>query len=142
MRLSSLPLSPPLLWPSPPRLPSPPSVSTTWTTPRATSAPSLTRVYNTCYTVSQFYLPRFASFINNDPHKSKLSVTLYETGNSGGRWTRASGPMKNGLWHSWGKRGTVHPRAGSVLVHGAETSNGDGKIVQYKPAVIADWHHS
>ncbi|KAF9162611.1 hypothetical protein DFQ27_000352 [Actinomortierella ambigua] len=100
------------------------------------------RAYDTCYTISEFYLPRSASFVNNDPHKSKLSVTFYETGNCGGKWTRASGPMKNGIWNSWGKLGSVHSRAGSVLVHGAETSNGDGKIDQYKPAVIADWYNS
>ncbi|KAG0270325.1 hypothetical protein DFQ27_008339 [Actinomortierella ambigua] len=61
------------------------------------AAESAPRLFNLGDTKGNCRLPRLASFVNNDPHKFKLSVTFYETGNCDGKWTRASGPMKNGI---------------------------------------------
>ncbi|KAF9166933.1 hypothetical protein DFQ26_006460 [Actinomortierella ambigua] len=113
------------------------------TSEAAESAPRLFNLGDTkgnCRVLLNQSLPRLASFVNNDPHKFKLSVTFYETGNCDGKWTRASGPMKNGIWNSLGKIGSVHSRAVFVLVHGAEASNGDGKMDSSMPAVTADWY--
>ncbi|KAF9974675.1 hypothetical protein BGZ73_001859 [Actinomortierella ambigua] len=95
--------------------------------------------YDVCYTISEFYLPRSARYFNADPHKNELTVTFFETGNCGGKYTRASGPMKQNVWHGWGKLDNVYGIAGSVMVHGAATSAGSGKVTQYKPAFNADW---
>lgn len=95
--------------------------------------------YGDCYTVSEFYLPRSASFHNADTKNDKITLTFFETGNCGGKWTRISGQMSTTTWSSWGRLGSVTGIVGSVMVQNTLTSNDDGTINQYRPAFIAKW---
>jgi len=92
--------------------------------------------YDTCYTISQFYLPRTASFHNDDSSTSKLSITFYETGNCGGKYYRLAGDWKTKLWYTWGTLGNVNGIAGSFML----TKGGSfetGTVNQYKAAEFA-----
>ncbi|GJJ78911.1 hypothetical protein EMPS_11270 [Entomortierella parvispora] len=97
--------------------------------------------YGTCYTVSEFYLPRSASFLNQDSSASQMTLTFYETGNCGGKYTRASATFPTSSWSSWGKLGSVNGIVGSVMLEKTKVSNGDGSITQYKPATFAQWQN-
>ncbi|KAF9567290.1 hypothetical protein EC968_003270 [Mortierella alpina] len=92
--------------------------------------------YDVCYTISEFYLPRSASFNNADPNTEKLSLTFFETGNCGGKYAKVAGSWKTSLWYSWYKLGNVNGIAGSVMLQKGGSS-GEGTINQYKPAEIA-----
>ncbi|KAF9982516.1 hypothetical protein BGZ75_006104 [Mortierella antarctica] len=92
--------------------------------------------YDVCYTISEFYLPRSASLYNADPHTDKLSLTFFETGNCGGKYTQFGGAFKTSLWYSWYKLGNVNGIAGSVMLQKGG-SNTEGTINQYKPAEFA-----
>ena len=95
--------------------------------------------YGTCYTVSEFYLPRSASFLNQDPYASQMTLTFFETGNCGGRFTRASASFPTTDWVSWGELGSVNGIIGSVMLEKTTVSNGDGTVNQYTPASFAQW---
>ncbi|GJJ75205.1 hypothetical protein EMPS_07563 [Entomortierella parvispora] len=92
--------------------------------------------YDWCYTISQFYLPRSASFLNQDPNSGLISVTFFETGNCGGKYTRISGNFGTNVFQQWPQLGTLSGIAGSVMVtKGGKT--GQGTINQYHGAEIA-----
>ncbi|KAF9970523.1 hypothetical protein BGZ73_006770 [Actinomortierella ambigua] len=93
--------------------------------------------YDSCYTISEFFQPRAAQFLNGDPFRDGLSITFFETGNCGGKYTRASHAMKQNVWQSWGKLQNVYGIAGSVMVRGPDTA-GNGKITQYKRAKVPE----
>ncbi|KAF9374411.1 hypothetical protein CPC16_001327 [Podila verticillata] len=54
--------------------------------------------YDTCYTVSEFYLPRSAGFLNGDFGTDKLSLAFFETGNCDGKWLKLDGNFKTTTW--------------------------------------------
>ncbi|KAF9371836.1 hypothetical protein CPB97_001685 [Podila verticillata] len=92
--------------------------------------------YDTCYTVSEFYLPRSAGLLNGDSSTDKLSITFFETGNCGGKYLRLAGTFKTGTWTSYGQLASVNGIAGSVMLQKGG-AGGQGTINQYKAAEFA-----
>ncbi|KAF9580541.1 hypothetical protein BGW38_002785 [Lunasporangiospora selenospora] len=96
--------------------------------------------YNACYIASDFHLLRSASYTNEDSNNNKITVIFFETGNCGGKWSRASGTYPKGITQLWGALGPVGGKVGSIIVQNVLTNGpASGTIDQYLPATRAKW---
>ncbi|KAF9955694.1 hypothetical protein BGZ72_003488 [Mortierella alpina] len=94
-------------------------------------------VYDQCYSTQTNKNIKSFYYHHQDDHAHEVTITLYETGTCGGKWTRAGFKVKKG--DHWGFK-TLQAnsgKVGSMVLHKGLFPSGSGVIKQKLPAKAA-----
>ncbi|KAF9289404.1 hypothetical protein BGZ68_009428 [Mortierella alpina] len=94
-------------------------------------------VYDQCYSTQTNKNIKSLYYHHQDDAASEVTITLYETGTCGGKFTRAGFQVKKGDHLGFASLQANSGKVGSVVLHKGRFSNGSGVIKQKLPAKAA-----
>ncbi|CAO3570833.1 unnamed protein product [Mortierella alpina] len=93
--------------------------------------------YDQCYSTQTNKNIKSLYYNHQDAAASEITITLYETGTCGGKYTRAGFDVKMGQHYGFGALQVNGGKVGSMVIHKGKYSNGSGVIKQKLPATAA-----
>ncbi|KAF9943338.1 hypothetical protein BGZ75_007411 [Mortierella antarctica] len=93
--------------------------------------------YDQCYSTQTNKNIKSFYYHHQDDAAKEVTVTLYETGTCGGKWTRAGFSVKKGFHYGFGSLQVNGGKVGSMVLHKGRFPNGSGVIKQKLPAQAA-----